>query len=118
MQFFFCVYILCIALFYILSTLLIDATISEFSDIYLSISLFVRQCFAVVRLKKMQLLKSLLNVYKLITFRNMLKNLNLNYVMISSFTVALTDKEFHPQLIKEPSHFVLKASGKIFFDHF
>ena len=30
-------YILCIALFYILSTLLIDATISEFSDIIIII---------------------------------------------------------------------------------
>ena len=30
--------------------------------------------------------------------------------MISSFAVALTDKEFHPQLIKESSNLVLKAS--------
>ena len=35
--------------------------------------------------------------------------------MISSFAVALTDNEFHPQLIKESSNFVLKASGKILF---
>ena len=33
--------------------------------------------------------------------------------MISSFAVALTDKEFHPQLFKE-SNFVLKASRKFF----
>ena len=35
--------------------------------------------------------------------------------MISSFAVALTDNEFHPQLIKESSNFVLNASGKILF---
>ena len=33
--------------------------------------------------------------------------------MISSVAVALTDREFHPQLIKKSSHFVLKASRKI-----
>ena len=44
----------------------------------------------------------------------MRKNLNLKFVMISSFAVALTDNEFHPQLIKESSHFVLKASRKTF----
>ena len=45
----------------------------------------------------------------------MQKNLNLKFVMISSFAVALTDNEFHPQLIKESSHFVLKACRKIFW---
>ena len=34
--------------------------------------------------------------------------------MILSFAVALTDKGFHPQLIKESSNFVLKASRKNF----
>ena len=66
----------------------------------------------------MQTMKIIIKfVYKLITFRDMRKNLNLKYVTISSFAVALTDKEFHPQLIKESSNFVLKASGKFFY-HF
>ena len=64
----------------------------------------------------MQFLKIIIKfVYKLITFRDMRKNLILKYVMISSFTVALTDKKFRPQLIKESSNFVLKASRKFFF---
>ena len=50
----------------------------------------------------------------MITFRDIRKTLNLKFVMISSFAVALTDNEFHPQLIKGSSHFVLKASRKIF----
>ena len=41
------------------------------------------------------------------------KSLNLKFVMISSFAVALTDNQFHPQLIEESSSFVPKASGKI-----
>ena len=85
------------------------------SDMHISISLFVGQCFAIVRLKKMQTLKIIIKWYKLITFRDMRKNLNLKFVMIPSFAVALTDNEFYLQLIKESSHFVLKASRKTFF---
>ena len=40
-NFSFFVYTLCIALFYILSTLLIDATISEFSDIDTYIYIYI-----------------------------------------------------------------------------
>ena len=83
-------------------------------NFYISISLFVGQCFAIGRLKKMQTLKIIIKCLKLITFRDMRKNLNLTFIMISSFAVALTDNEFHPQLIKESSHAVFKASIKIF----
>ena len=59
-------------------------------------------------------MKIIITRYKLITFGDMRKNLNLKFIMISSFAVALTDNEFHPQLIKESSHFVLKAARKTF----
>ena len=52
-------------------------------------------------------------IYKLISFGACEKTLNLKYVMISSFAVALTNNQFHSQLIKESSNFVPKASGKI-----
>ena len=75
------------------------------------------QCFAIVRLKKMQTLKIITKfVYKLISFRDMKKNLLIwSMLMILSFSVALTDNQFYPQLIKESSNFVPKASGKICF---
>ena len=64
----------------------------------------------------MQTLKIIIKfVYKLITFGTYEKNLNLKYLMISSFAVAL---EFHPQLIKNHQILFLKLLEHKFFYHF
>ena len=85
-SFFFCVYILCIALFYILSTLLIDATTSEFSDIYIYIYIYMCVCIYIyICVCSIYLIERTVQRRSVFLYEVVLLDLSGNSILVSKF---------------------------------